>query len=165
MIELIPAAGAPSSSKFSMPPTIFGMKVSRGRPMRAIREHNSRPREVSEISPVWLWSMAWSCSPARSGPPSWRCSTVVLFGCWEAVTAIRPEREPARFFRGSLLASRPSGGRRFAAGWRRDFCRRRSRSSNAASRDVMMIRPLSPSARAAPPLGEDDVLYWRGDVF
>jgi len=34
-----------------------------------------------------------------------------------------------------------------------------------ASRDVMMIRRLSPAARAAPPLGEDDVLYWRGDVF
>jgi len=28
-----------------------------------------------------------------------------------------------------------------------------------------MMRPLSPAGRAAPPLREEDVLYWHGDAF
>jgi hypothetical protein len=47
MIELVPAK-APPSSKFSTPPTRFGMKASRGRRMRAITAHSSRPRGGSE---------------------------------------------------------------------------------------------------------------------
>jgi len=31
--------------------------------------------------------------------------------------------------------------------------------------DVMMVRPLSPAAAAAVHLDEDDLLYWRADVF
>jgi len=34
-----------------------------------------------------------------------------------------------------------------------------------ASPEVMMMRPLSPAGRAAPPLREEDVLYWHGDAF
>jgi hypothetical protein len=34
-----------------------------------------------------------------------------------------------------------------------------------ASPAVMMMRPLSPAGRAAPPLAEEDVLYWHGDIF
>jgi GNAT superfamily N-acetyltransferase len=33
------------------------------------------------------------------------------------------------------------------------------------SRDVMMIRPLTPKGTPAAPLGERDVLYWRSDLF
>ena len=33
------------------------------------------------------------------------------------------------------------------------------------SADVMMVRALTSAARAAETLGEDDVLYWRGDLF
>jgi GNAT superfamily N-acetyltransferase len=33
------------------------------------------------------------------------------------------------------------------------------------SPDVMMVLPLTPAAESARTLGENDVLYWRGDVF
>jgi GNAT superfamily N-acetyltransferase len=31
--------------------------------------------------------------------------------------------------------------------------------------EVMMVRPLTPAAESARTLGENDVLYWRGDLF
>ena len=34
-----------------------------------------------------------------------------------------------------------------------------------ASRDVMMIRTLSDKAKSAEPLREDEILYWRSDLF
>ena len=33
------------------------------------------------------------------------------------------------------------------------------------SAEVMMVRPLTASAESARTLGEDDVLYWKSDLF
>ncbi len=38
-------------------------------------------------------------------------------------------------------------------------------SRTLPARDVMMVRPLTPVAAAAVELREDELLYWRGDVF
>jgi GNAT superfamily N-acetyltransferase len=38
-------------------------------------------------------------------------------------------------------------------------------AASPPSRDIMMVRPLSPAAESARSLGATDVLYWRGDLF
>jgi predicted N-acetyltransferase YhbS len=38
-------------------------------------------------------------------------------------------------------------------------------AASRPSSELMMVRPLSAAAESARTLGEDDVLYWRGDLF
>ena len=38
-------------------------------------------------------------------------------------------------------------------------------ASEVASRDVMMIRPLSDAAKSTASLRDEEILYWRSDLF
>jgi predicted N-acetyltransferase YhbS len=66
-----------------------------------------------------------------------------------------------------LIAREPSAGRPAIRGWLPTTLRPPQLEvvDRAPSRDVMMLRALTPAGRAAPALADGDALWWRADAF
>lgn len=97
---------------------------------------------------------------------------VIITACrGEWIVEAAGDRDPSGARLGAILqvliARDPAEPRPRIRAWLpAGFCPPQVRiAAREPSSEVMMIRPLTPQGTPSPPLGDNDVLYWRGDVF